>query len=297
MADDRKNNKAKNKELIKKTQKSNIKVERTKNQTKENKPKKEKNIKKDSEPKKRVYHDYSLIFAVLFLMVYGLIMIYSVSSYDADKDFHNAAYYVIRQLKFSLVGIVVMIAVSYFPYKHYIKHPIICYSGSVLALILVLIMGKSSNGSQRWLRIGTVSVQPSEFVKVGIIIFISYYLIRFSDDLHSNDKKIRNRRLIYLFLFTIFPTALIAIENLSTAIIVFLIAFCMSFLGTSGRKWHIIGVASMLGLLVFAKKFIKVIYNWGFRNYRLERLLVWVEPEKYNRDGGYQVVQGLYSIG
>lgn len=297
MADDIKTNKAPNKKLIKKTKKSNIKVERTENQIKEKKQKKEKNTKEDSRPKKKVYHDYSLVFAILFLMVYGLIMIYSVSSYYADKNFHNAAYYVIRQFRFSLVGIVLMIVISYFPYKHYIKHPLFFYCGSVAILLFVLIIGRISKGSKRWLGLGSVSFQPSEFVKVAIIICMSYYLIRFSDDLHSNNKKVRNKKLIILFLLTIIPTILIAIENLSTAIIIFLIAFCMSFLGTSGRKWHIIGVASMFGLLVFAKKFIKVIYDWGFTNYRFKRLLVWVDPERYNRDGGYQVVQGLYSIG
>ena len=293
MSDDKKNKKSTNRELIKKVKKENIKVERPDKKNKYNKPNKE------NKQKKKVYHDYSLVFAIFFLIVFGLIMIYSASFHYADKTFKDAAYFVRKQFIYSMIGIVLILIIAYIPkgYVYLIKLSYVIYGASVFFVGLVLVLGRVTKGSKRWLNFRGVNVQPSEFAKIAIIILFSYLLVKYKKDLYSKDKKVANFKLFILFLYAVFPTILVVIENLSTAIIIFMIAFCMSFLGTSMKKWHAIGVASMLGLMLFTKKFIKLIYGIGFRGYRFQRLLVWIEPEKYSRDGGYQVVQGFYSIG
>lgn len=314
MADDIKKNKAKIKNVAKKELKNQavkrkIKVEKggqkkTKVDTaKENKIRKigvKKPVVNDSkknETKKRRFYDYSLIFIILFLLVLGLIMIYSASSYTADLKFKNSAYFVNKQLIFVVVGLILMIFVSIVPYQVWIKLSKLIYVVATVLVGAVLVIGRDANGARRWINLFGIKFQPSEFVKVAIIIFSSYYLVKYKNDLHSTDRKVAEKKLWFLFGVIFVPTVLVMVENLSTSIIIFLIAFCMSFLGTSNKRLHTVGAIAMGVILFFSKPFVKFIYERGARDYHLTRLLVWAEPEKFSRDGGYQVIQGLYAIG
>nr|WP_315033199.1 putative peptidoglycan glycosyltransferase FtsW [uncultured Lachnoanaerobaculum sp.] len=314
MADDIKKNKAKIKNVAKKELKNQavkrkIKVEKggqkkTKVDTaKENKIRKigvKKPVVNDSkknETKKRRFYDYSLIFIILFLLVLGLIMIYSASSYTADLKFKNSAYFVNKQLIFVVAGLILMIFVSIVPYQVWIKLSKLIYVVATALVGAVLVIGRDANGARRWINLFGIKFQPSEFVKVAIIIFSSYYLVKYKNDLHSTDRKVAEKKLWFLFGVIFVPTVLVMVENLSTSIIIFLIAFCMSFLGTSNKRLHTVGAIAMGVILFFSKPFVKLIYERGARDYHLTRLLVWAEPEKFSRDGGYQVIQGLYAIG
>lgn len=314
MADDIKKNKAKIKNVAKKELKNQavkrkIKVEKggqkkTKVDTaKENKIRKigvKKPVVNDSkknETKKRRFYDYSLIFIILFLLVMGLIMIYSASSYTADLKFKNSAYFVNKQLIFVVVGLILMIFVSIVPYQVWIRLSKLIYVVATALVGAVLVIGRDANGARRWINLFGIKFQPSEFVKVAIIIFSSYYLVKYKNDLHSTDRKVAEKKLWFLFGVIFVPTVLVMVENLSTSIIIFLIAFCMSFLGTSNKRLHTVGAIAMGVILFFSKPFVKFIYERGARDYHLTRLLVWAEPEKFSRDGGYQVIQGLYAIG
>ncbi|EJZ70351.1 FtsW/RodA/SpoVE family cell cycle protein [Lachnoanaerobaculum sp. OBRC5-5] len=314
MADDIKKNKAKIKNVAKKELKNQavkrkIKVEKggqkkTKVDTaKENKIRKigvKKPVVNDSkknETKKRRFYDYSLIFTILFLLVLGLIMIYSASSYTADLKFKNSAYFVNKQLIFVVAGLILMIFVSIVPYQVWIKLSKLIYMVATALVGAVLVIGRDANGARRWINLFGIKFQPSEFVKVAIIIFSSYYLVKYKNDLHSTDRKVAEKKLWFLFGVIFVPTVLVMVENLSTSIIIFLIAFCMSFLGTSNKRLHTVGAIAMGVILFFSKPFVKFIYERGARDYHLTRLLVWAEPEKFSRDGGYQVIQGLYAIG
>ena len=314
MADDIKKNKAKIKNVAKKelqnqAVKRKIKVEKggqkkTKVDTaKENKIRKigvKKPVVNDSkknETKKRRFYDYSLIFIILFLLVLGLIMIYSASSYTADLKFKNSAYFVNKQLIFVVAGLILMIFVSIVPYQVWIKLSKLIYVVATVLVGAVLVIGRDANGARRWINLFGIKFQPSEFVKVAIIIFSSYYLVKYKNDLHSTDRKVAEKKLWFLFGVIFVPTVLVMVENLSTSIIIFLIAFCMSFLGTSNKRLHTVGAIAMGVILFFSKPFVKFIYERGARDYHLTRLLVWAEPEKFSRDGGYQVIQGLYAIG
>jgi len=314
MADDIKKNKAKIKNVAKKELKNQavkrkIKVEKggqkkTKIDTaKENKIRKigvKKPVVNDSkknETKKRRFYDYSLIFIILFLLVMGLIMIYSASSYTADLKFKNSAYFVNKQLIFVVAGLILMIFVSIVPYQVWIKLSKLIYVVATALVGAVLVIGRDANGARRWINLFGIKFQPSEFVKVAIIIFSSYYLVKYKNDLHSTDRKVAEKKLWFLFGVIFVPTVLVMVENLSTSIIIFLIAFCMSFLGTSNKRLHTVGAIAMGVILFFSKPFVKFIYERGARDYHLTRLLVWAEPEKFSRDGGYQVIQGLYAIG
>lgn len=310
MADETKTQKApkseqEKKELIKKVKKSKIRVEKTENTKKDNNKEKKntgeqkrvKEANKSKEKSRAIYYDYSLIFMILFLLVFGVIMIYSASSYTAGIKFKDSAYFVKNQLKYMVVGFFVLIVMAVIPYKIWIKTACIWYGASVALSALVFIIGRQAHGSKRWIAVGPIRFQPSELVKFSIILFITYYLIRFKDDFYSSNRKDMEKRLGILFLLVCVPVLLVAVANLSTAIIIFLIAFSMSYMGTSNRRLFAGGIVAIAGMLAGAKPFVRFLYSKGFRNYRIMRLLVWAEPEKFSRDGGYQVVQGLYAIG
>ena len=224
-------------------------------------------------------------------------MIYSASSYTADLKFKNSAYFVNKQLIFVVAGLILMIFVSIVPYQVWIKLSKLIYVVATALVGAVLVIGRDANGARRWINLFGIKFQPSEFVKVAIIIFSSYYLVKYKNDLHSTDRKVAEKKLWFLFGVIFVPTVLVMVENLSTSIIIFLIAFCMSFLGTSNKRLHTVGAIAMGVILFFSKPFVKFIYERGARDYHLTRLLVWAEPEKFSRDGGYQVIQGLYAIG
>ena len=224
-------------------------------------------------------------------------MIYSASSYTAGIKFKDSAYFVKNQLKYMVVGFFVLIVMVVIPYKIWIKTACIWYGASVALSALVFVIGRQAHGSKRWIAVGPIRFQPSELVKFSIILFITYYLIRFKDDFYSSNRKDMEKRLGILFLLVCVPVLLVAVSNLSTAIIIFLIAFSMSYMGTSNRRLFAGGIVAIAGMLAGAKPFVRFLYSKGFRNYRIMRLLVWAEPEKFSRDGGYQVVQGLYAIG
>ena len=190
-----------------------------------------------------------------------------------------------------------MIFVSIVPYQVWIKLSKLIYVVATALVGAVLVIGRDANGARRWINLFGIKFQPSEFVKVAIIIFTSYYLVKYKNDLHSTDRKVAEKKLWILLIVVFVPTVLVMVENLSTSIIIFLIAFCMSFLGTSNKRLHTVGAIAMGVILFFSKPFVKFIYERGARDYHLTRLLVWAEPEKFSRDGGYQVIQGLYAIG
>ena len=284
------------KEIINKAKKKGIKVERPK----PSKPKEEKNKTKPKEEKKktgRIYCDYTMLFMIIFLLVFGVIMIYSASSYTAGIKFKDSAYFVKNQIKYTLFGFVVFGVMMIIPYKLWVKKAYIWYIGSILLSAAVLVIGKRVNGSKRWIVVGPVRFQPSEFVKVTLILFITYYLVKYKDELYSTDRKVTEKRLWWLLLWVIIPVVLVLVANLSTSIIIFLIALGMSFIGTSNKRLFVGGTLVFAAILASAKSIVKLLYSWGFRNYRIMRLLVWAEPEKFSRDGGYQVVQGLYAVG
>ena len=126
------------------------------------------------------YYDYSLLFIIIFMVGFGLVMLYSTSSYNAQVKFNNPNYYVTKQAFASALGFVVMLIVSRIDY-HFWEHFVIpAYLLSIVLIVLVYLTGESYNGSQRWLRLGPLSFQPSEFVKVAMILVFAYLVSRVS---------------------------------------------------------------------------------------------------------------------
>lgn len=232
--------------------------------------------------KKTGYFDYTLLFLIIVLLGFGLVMLYSTSSYEAFDKFGDSMYYLKRQFRSILIGLVMMAVLARIDYRRWKKPAFLIYILSFLlcAAVLVPSIGIEHNGSRRWLGVGSLEFQPSEIAKIAAIIFFAALVCKISGQLK------RIKTLLIMIVFAVPLVGVIAVSNLSTAIIIFGIVVIMAFVA-SPKVWHFFAIAVLfLGVgLVF-------IVTAG---YRAERIDVWLNPEDY--DKGYQTLQGLYAIG
>ena len=242
-------------------------------------------MKEKKQRKKRVstYFDYNMLFVLIFLICFGLVMLYSSSSYTAANKFGDSAYYLKRQLRAIAVGLVPMTALAFIDYHVWKKFGEIAYFGAILLCVAVFIpgIGTSSHGSSRWIGIGPLSFQPSEVAKIAVIICLAVLIEKVS-------KNIEKTKTIFLLLGLMMPlVGIIAISNLSTGIIVMGIAVCMLFVANP-KIWPFVGIG--LFAIVFVVVFVM------FAGYRNDRIKAWLHPETAG-DKGYQTMMGLYAIG
>jgi cell division protein FtsW len=245
-------------------------------------------------PKRELYVDYSMIFIVLFLLAFGLIMLYSTSSYEASIDYHDSAYYFKKQLGFTIFGIGVMAVVSRVPYRIYKKFAVFMYAfAAVMVLLVKTSLGKEVNGARRWLRFGPLGIQPAEVAKLCMIIVMASLIA-------AANRKIATTRGFWTTFLIPAPISIMVwqiTENLSSAIIIYGITFLMLFVSTPGYRRFILiatGAVGLAAIIVFA--IAKAGYNSEL-NFRFVRILAWLDPEAYVNDKGYQTLQALYAIG
>ncbi len=234
------------------------------------------------------YYDYSLLFLILFLVCFGLVMIYSTSSYNAQRIEGDATFYLQKQALFAGVGILIMLFVSKIDYRVYITNlPIIrlkpvtlLYFFCIILQVAVLIFGPTINGAKRWIDIPFLGrIQPSELTKIAVIIFTAYIV-------NLAPKKLdKFLGFIRVVLFIAPLLGLIIIENFSTALIVGVIMVAICFVASRKKLYFIIS-----GLLFGAIGSVFIF----FVSYRSERIKVWLNVETEPK--GYQILQGLYAI-
>lgn len=226
------------------------------------------------------YFDYSLLFLIIFLLCFGLIMLYSTSSYYGSTRFGDAAYYLKKQLFATSLGLVAMLIVSKIPYRFWMKLSGLAYLAALGLCTAVIFIGTEAKGQARWIYIGPLSFQPSEFAKLAVILFLAMVI-------YKTSKQVGDFKTLVKIMVIVMPiVGVVAYNNLSTAIIILGIAVCMLFVA-SPKYSHFVFVG--VAVLVVGVLFISV------AAYRAERIQIWLNPEEYEK--GYQTLQGLYAIG
>ncbi len=237
--------------------------------------------------KRLLYFDFSLLVIILTLVGFGLVMLYSSSSYSGQEKFGDAAYFLKKQMMSAGIGFAAMILIALIPPRFWEKVSLPFYVFSILLCALVPFIGVEINYSKRWLKIGGQTFQPSEIAKVATIVFFAAVLCRIPKALNSLKKT------LMVFLMALPVIGIVAISNLSTAIILAGIVFVMLFV-TSPKYWHY-----LLALAILCLGMLLVVYlaskGGDAGSYRFERVQVWLDPE--NHEKGYQTLQGLYAIG
>ena len=245
--------------------------------------------------KKKVKHfyDYSLLFCIIFLTAFGLVMIYSASSYSAQLNYKgNGAYFMERQAGIAAVGFVAMIIISKMDYHIFARFSVLAYLMSYILMIAVSFVGREVNGKRRWLAIGPLSFQPTEFVKIALIVMLAAMITTMGIKIN------KWRNMGYVVAMTLPIAGLVAMNNLSSGIIVCGIAFVMLFVACK-VKWPFFTIGALgLGTLAFAGPIGKFLMTIKLlQPYQFRRLEAWLNPESDPTDKGFQVLQGLYAIG
>ena len=225
-------------------------------------------------------YDLTLLVVLMLLILAGLVILYSTSVYNGEVKFHDAMYYLKKQLFATALGLAMMYLVAGIDYHIWKYAAVAGYVGAVALSVLVLLAGEEYNGSKRWLSLGPFSFQPSEYAKVALILFLAWMV-------NKNAKKIEKITILFKVLFCILPiVGLVGASNLSTAIIILGIGVILVFVASPKYVQFIwMGVIGTGFMTVFLM----------LESYRLERLLIWRNPEQFAK--GYQTVQGLYAIG
>ena len=235
---------------------------------------------------KKKHMDYLLFISVILISIFGIIMIYSASSIWSEFKYQDAFKYVKQQGLFFVVGILAMLFASKIDLNFLKKKANLILGICFILLILVLIpgIGTVRNGSRSWFGIGGLGVQPSEFAKLGLIIFTSKYLARNQ----KNMGDIKKGALPIFLIIGIFFVLIMLEPDFGTAMVMALTLIALIF--ASGLKISffvklgVLGLAGIVALIIAAP-------------YRMARIVSFLNPWSDPLGSGYQIIQSLYAIG
>ncbi|WP_458397492.1 putative lipid II flippase FtsW [Anaerotignum sp.] len=241
--------------------------------------------------KKRKYirpggYDFTVMFIVLTLVLFGIVMIFSSSYYytmTSAKYEYDMFHFLKRQSIWAVLGIIAMVAAMNVPYSIYKRFAFPAYMLSNLFLLALPFIGIEAGGQKRWLGVGSLSFQPSEFTKIAVILYLSVYVIEHRKEM-ANLKGFAKACGILLI-----PVVLIAVSNFSSALLVGLMGATILFIA-SPRVWYFgaaIAAAVPLGAIAILLP--------QFR-YRLGRITTWLDPWADPTGTGFQTIQSLYAV-
>ena len=230
--------------------------------------------------------DYTLLITVLLLLALGLIMVLSASSPTALSEGGKSYSYFIRQLFFAVVGLFAMYIISNIDYRFYKKFYKLAYILSIVLLVAVLVIGTERNNAKRWIYVTeSLSFQPSELVKLFMIVFYAAILTKNRDDLGKYFKGI-----IKHMLFLVPIAILLLLEPHMSATMVIL-GICIIMMIMAGCKfWQMLVSGICVGIPGIAVLI-------AIEPYRLKRFFTFLDPWSDPLRDGWQVIQSLYAIG
>ncbi len=245
------------------------------------------------------FFDYSLLFIVLFLLGFGLVMIYSASSYEAFQSYEDTTYYMKKQLIAIVIGMVLMIIVANIPYHFWERFALLGYVVAMALVPLVKIpgLGVESHGAYRWIKIPGIglNLQPAEVAKLCLILFLAVMVCKMG-------KSVRTMKGFAVMILLPMPVVLevyLITKNLSSAIIIMGISVLMVFVASPDyKKFVIMGVLVLIGAVLIVFLAVSSTQNAGEEvNFRFGRIATWLNPESDATGTGFQTLQGLYAIG
>lgn len=251
---------------------------------------------KNKQNKLHRFYDYSLLFTIIFLTVFGLIMIYSASAYKAEMLYNNAGHFMIRQAGIAAVGGAAMLIISKIDYHWFAKFALFAYALCYVTMLLTMFtpLGVASHGKKRWLKVGPgmLQFQPTELVKISLILLLAVLIAKLGP-------KVNRLRAAGFVIGAALPLALlVTVNNLSSGIIICGIIFVMLFVACKISWPFFACMGTGIGLLAAAPFIGHILVNLRIlKDYQLGRINVWINPIEYSQSGGFQVLQGLYAIG
>ena len=241
--------------------------------------------------------DFTLVITVLLLLSLGLVMLLSASapkSMQESADGNSYTYFV-RQLIFAIIGIIAMFFISKIDYRIYQKLYKLAYIVSIILLAAVLIVGTDSHGAKRWIDLGFTTFQPSELVKICMIVFYAGILVKNRDDLGKFGKG-----LVKHVLFLVPIIILLALEPHISTTMVIVITCCVMLIMAGCKFWQFVLSGVVAGGVGGAVATILYFTNDWFQEkfqYIVTRFITFLDPWQDATGDGWQVIQSLYAIG
>ena len=236
--------------------------------------------------------DKPLLIAMIVFSIFGLLMILSASSMESYMRYDYSPYhYFFRELIFLIVGFILFLFVIVFPTKNYKKLSTFMMIIITLSLIGLLIYGYAANNAVSWYKIGPVTIQPSEFAKLAIIIYMAVYYEKHKDDMDVQ------WNIIKPILFIIVIVGLVAIQpDMGTALIIMFITLILFYgVPISGKNRSMFNKIFVGGVIVVA---LVLITAGGklLKSYQLERFNFLDPCERYQEDSGYQLCNSFIAF-
>ena len=230
--------------------------------------------------------DAQLLFPVLFLVGIGIVMVYSASSAIAMKKFGSDYYFLKKQAVFAVIGICALVACRHIPYTVYrpLAYPLLALSILLLAAVLFSPFGVTAGGSSRWLRLGPIRFQPSEFARLALIVYLAYSMERKADRIGEFSIGF----LPHVVVLGVLSALVLKQPDFGSAAILAFLTWLMMFVG--GVKLTYLLSSCVLGVVAGAF----IITHAG---YRARRLMSFLDPWQYSSDAGYQIVHSLMAFG
>lgn len=227
--------------------------------------------------------DKTLAVSAVLLSCLGLVFIYSASSYSAEIYFGDAFHYVETQAVALVLGVTAMLAISFVPPEKIGKFSVWLYVAGLILLVAVFIpgLGVESYGAKRWINLGFFTVQPSEFAKFAMVLFLADFAAR--KGVHTFP-----RALVFLAAGGLVCLLLLLEPNMSITVCVGAVTFVMLFVA-GAKPRHIV--------VVLIPVFVAGIALLFAEPYRVRRLLAFVNPWDSPLDEGYQLIQSYYALG
>lgn len=233
--------------------------------------------------------DRPLLIAVIFLVVIGLMAIFSASAPKCIEMGHNPARFALQQLFGVILGFIGLKILSNFHYKKLMLYTLPFTIFVIIMLILVKIMGTTVNGAQRWINIGPMSLQPSEFAKPAVVMLLAAVF-------YKNPLLLDNNKIVTAFIPILIMIGLIFIQPNLSMVILLLATSAAIYICAGGSFKLILGCGALTIPLMLWK---------GLKDYQSSRIMTWLHPESDPLGAGYNIIQslvafasgGLYGVG
>ncbi len=236
--------------------------------------------------KKRVPMDHTLLIVTMVLALVGLVMVFSASAVVAGNRFHDSGYFLKRQLAWLTFGFVLLHVASRVDYVWWkrLSVPLLGLMALLLVMVLIPSLGVAAKGARRWLRLGPISIQPAEMVKLVAVIYLAAYLTKKEDRITSFSSGL----LPVLFVIGVLSGLVLLEPDLGTVVVIGLVTIGLLFLGGAQVK-HLMG----LGLCAVPVVLVLVLGS----SYRRQRLLTFLAPWKDASNAGFQITQSFLAFG
>jgi len=231
-------------------------------------------------------YDVQLLSSVLFLVGIGIVMVYSASSAVAAQNHGSEYFFLIKQALYATIGIVALVIFSHIPFRLYrvLAYPLLVLALALLLAVLISGLGLSAGGSQRWLQVGPLSFQPVEAARLALIIYLAYSLSKKQDVLNIVNISLVPH-IIVLLLFVI----LLSLQPDFGSVVLFgALTWVMMFVGGVPLRY----LLTTLLLLLPPVYFFMV-----HADYRVKRLVSFLNPWQYPAGEGYQMIHSLMAFG